>query len=157
MHPILCIPLLLSWSFNFPNFPNHIIKCPPLLLNVTPEPLHLTGFTYNNKRRKQNRWLTGAEKCASRVNSQAAARLRIALRALALRFSVRCKPGVTHNQRLSDIKRATLCELDVAKCLMTSFSFFKRATLVRACVMRSTHTTLRSTGRSRSTYWAPLM
>ena len=30
MHPILFIHLLLSWSFNFSLFSNHIVKCPPL-------------------------------------------------------------------------------------------------------------------------------
>ena len=35
MHPIRCIPLLLSWSFNFPNFPNHIIKCSPLPIHTS--------------------------------------------------------------------------------------------------------------------------
>ena len=35
MHPIVCIPLPLSWSFNFTNFTNHIIKCPPLLIHYS--------------------------------------------------------------------------------------------------------------------------
>ena len=41
MHPIVCIPLLLSWSFNFTN---HIIKCHPL-------PIHYSHTCYIGKKR----------------------------------------------------------------------------------------------------------
>ncbi|CAB1449821.1 unnamed protein product [Pleuronectes platessa] len=56
---------------------------------------YIEWVTYNNKRIKQNRRLTDPEKCVSRVNSQAPARLRTALCCAARCFGVRCKPGVT--------------------------------------------------------------
>ncbi|CAB1421539.1 unnamed protein product [Pleuronectes platessa] len=54
---------------------------------------YIERVTFNNKRRKQNRGLTGAERSASGVNSWAPARLRIALcyaerRGVALRCPV---------------------------------------------------------------------
>ena len=45
MHPIVCIPLLLSWTFNFTNFTNHIIKCPPL-------PIHYSHTCHIGKKRE---------------------------------------------------------------------------------------------------------
>ena len=45
MHPIVCIPLLLSWSFNFTNFTDHIIKCPPL-------PIHYSHTCHIGKKRE---------------------------------------------------------------------------------------------------------
>ena len=46
MYPIVCIPLLLSWSFNFTNFTNHIIKCPPL-------PIHYSHTFHIGKKRER--------------------------------------------------------------------------------------------------------
>ena len=42
--------------------------------SFTPEPLHWTGYI---QQQAENRGLTGAERCGSGVNSQAAARLRM--------------------------------------------------------------------------------
>ena len=83
MHPVLWIPLLFSWSFNFPDFFPHIIKFPHLPIHyehtsrqtereregraggyedhhhLPPNP-YIERVSSNNKRRKQNRGLTGA-------------------------------------------------------------------------------------------------
>ena len=45
MHPIVCIPLLLSWSVNFTNFTNHIIKCHHL-------PIHYSHTCHIGKKRE---------------------------------------------------------------------------------------------------------
>ena len=65
------------------------------LIMVQAEVARRGAFTVKyNKRRKQNRGLTGAEKCASRVNSQAPARWRIASGVILTKISLVPPGGV---------------------------------------------------------------